>query len=137
MRIAVPDFLAGSPADADPARLITTIIAANLARNGRFVLIDRAVFPDQAPDIDASPRLAEWRAINAAVLLVGRVIRQGNGRIKVESRLWDVSGARPLIGKQYLGAPDNSPRIANIISDAVYDAVLGEPGHFDSSVAPR
>lgn len=140
VRIALPDFLAAS-ADTGPARLITEVIAANLARNGRFVLIDQAAFPDKAPSIDEWPRFANWRAIKTAVLLVGRVTRQPDGRLKVEFRLWDVSGdvseATQLIAKQYLGAPDKYPRIANIISDEVYDAVLGEPGHFDAGALPR
>lgn len=136
VRIALPRFLA-APADAEPARLITEVIAANLERDGRFVLIDQAAFPDKAPNIDEWPRISDWHAIKTAVLLVGRVTRQPDGRIKVEFRLWDVSGATQLIGTQYLGAPDKYLRLANIISDAVYDAVLGEPGHFDASASPR
>lgn len=129
VRIALPGFFA-APADAEPARLIREVVAANLQRNGRFVLIDQAAFPDKAPSIDEWPRLPNWRAIKTAALLVGRVTRQPDGRIRVEFRLWDVSDAKQLIGKQYLGPPDKYPRIANIISDEVYDAVLGEPGHF-------
>ena len=141
MRIALPGFLAPTAADAEPARLVRAVIAANLARNGRFVLIDQAAFPKKAPSIDEWPRFADWRAIKAAALLVGRVARQPDGRIKVEFRLWDVSGdgsgATQLVAKQYLGAPDKYRAIADSISDAVYDAVLGEPGHFVAGASAR
>jgi len=38
VRIALPDFFAGTPAEAKPARLVSEVIAANLQRSGRFVL---------------------------------------------------------------------------------------------------
>jgi TolB protein len=137
VRIALPDFLAGTPADGEPARLIAEAIAANLERGRRFVLIDHAAFPDKIPSPDEWPRFPDWRAIRTAALLIGRVTRLPDGRIEVVFRLWDVSGATQLIGRQYLGTPDNYPRIANIISDDVYDALLGEPGHFDAGASPR
>jgi TolB protein len=136
VRIALPVFLT-APTEAEVARLMKEVIAANIARNGRFVLIDQAAFPDKTPSIEEWPRFPSWRAIKTAVLLMGRVTRQPDGRIKVDIRLWDVPNATQLIAKQYLGAPDNYPRIANIISDEVYDTVLGEPGHFDASASPR
>src|SRR3979409_2094578 len=37
--IAVPDFLPATPGDAEPARLVTQIITANLARSGLFAPI--------------------------------------------------------------------------------------------------
>jgi TolB protein len=139
VRIALPYFIADAPAVAELARLIPEIIGTNLERTGRFVLIDQAVFPE-TPNIDAWPRFPDWRATKAAALVIGRVTRQPDGRIKVEFRLWDVSGDVPgaaqLIARQYLSTPDKYPRIANIISDDVYDALLGEPGHFDASASP-
>ena len=137
VRIALPDFLASTPADAEPARLISEVIAANLERSGRFVLIDHAAFGDKVTNFDVPPRFPDWRAIKTAALVIGRVTRQPDGRIKVEFRLWDVSEAAQLIGKQYFSAPDNYRRIANVISDAVYDALIGENGHFDSRSSPR
>jgi TolB protein len=139
--IALPDFLAGTPADAGPARVISAIIGINLARSGRFVLIDQAAFPDHVPTIDEWPRFADWRAIKAVALLVGRVARLLDGRINTAFRLWDVSfdvsGPTPLIGRRYAATPANFPRIGNIISDEVYEALLGVPGHFDANASPR
>ena len=43
-RIALPDFRAGSPADAEPARAISQIITTDLKRSGVFAPIDQATF---------------------------------------------------------------------------------------------
>jgi len=135
--IALPDFLAGSPADAEPARAISQVVTINLERSGRFVPIDQAAFVDKVTNIDVVPRFPDWRAIKTEALVTGRVTRLPDGRIKVEFRLWDVSGGTQLLGRQYFSTPDNYPRIANVISDAIYERLTGEKGNFDASTSPR
>jgi TolB protein len=132
--IALPDFLTGSPADAESARSISAIIGANLQRSGLFALIDPAAFIERITNTDVVPRFPDWRAINAQALVTGRITRQADGRIKAEFRLWDVFGAAQLTGQQYFSTPDNFRRIAHIISDAIYERLTGEMGYFDSRV---
>ncbi|MEX2036320.1 MAG: Tol-Pal system protein TolB, partial [Xanthobacteraceae bacterium] len=85
-------------------------------------------------NIDAVPRFADWRTINAQALVTGRMTRQSDGRLKTEFRLWDVAAGQQLTGQQYFTAPDNWRRIAHIISDAIYQRLTGEKGYFDSRV---
>jgi TolB protein len=137
VRIALPDFLASSPADADPARAISQIITANLKRTEKFEPIDQATFIEKITNFDKLPRFADWRAINADALVTGRVTRPPDGRLLVAFRLWDVSASVQPLGQTYIGTPDNlRPRIANIISDAIYEFVTGEKGNFDASNSP-
>jgi TolB protein len=132
--IALPDFLAGGPADVEAARGISQIITANLRRSGLFAPIDPAAFLEKITNTDVPPRFPDWRAINAQALVAGRVTRQSDGRIKAEFRLWDVFGAVQLTGQQYFSTPDNIRRIAHIISDAIYERLTGEMGYFDSRI---
>jgi len=134
MPIAIPDFIPGSPADADTARTVTQVISSNLGRSGLFAPIDPAAYIERITNFDALPRFPDWRAINAQALVVGRIARQGDGRVKVEFRLWDVFAGQPQDGKQYAATPDNIRRIGHIISDAVYTRLTGEKGYFDSRV---
>ena len=134
--IALPDFLASSPVDADPARAISQIIAANLKRTEQFALIDQALFLERITNFDVAPRFPDWRAINVDALVTGRVTRQPDGRLQVAFRLWDVAANAQLTGLQYLSTPDNLRRIANIISDAIYERLTGEKGNFDASTSP-
>src|SRR5215468_9290869 len=134
MPIALPDFLAGSPPDAQSARGISQIITANLRRSGLFAPIDPAAFIERISDTDVQPRYPDWRAINAQALVTGRATRQQDGRMRVEFRLWDVFGAVQLAGQQYFSTPDNFRRIAHIISDQIYGRLTGEKRYFDSRI---
>jgi len=130
----VPDFLPATPGDAEPARLVTQIITANLARSGLFAPIDPAAYIEKIVNFDAAPRFPDWRAINAQALVLGRITRQGDGRFKAEFRLWDVFAGQQLEGKQYSVPFENVRRIAHIVSDAIYVRLTGEKGYFDSRI---
>ena len=132
--IAMPDFVGGSSNDGDVARNVTQVIAANLKRSGLFAPIDPAAYIEKVSNIDALPRFADWRTINAQALVTGRITRQSDGRLKSEFRLWDVASAEQLTGAQYFTAPDIWRRVAHIISDAIYQRLTGETGYFDSRV---
>jgi TolB protein len=132
--IAIPDFVGGTPNDAEVARNISQVITANLKRSGLFAPIDPQAYLERVANIDTLPRFADWRAINAQALVTGRITRQGDGRLKSEFRLWDVASNEQLTGAQYFTAPDIWRRVAHIISDAIYQRLTGESGYFDSRV---
>ncbi len=94
MPIALPDFVGGTPADCEVAHNVTQVITANLKRSGLFAPIDPAAYIEKIANIDAVPRFADWRTINAQALVTGRITRQADGRLKAEFRLWDVCRRR-------------------------------------------
>ena len=134
MPIALPDFVGGAPADGEAARGVTQVITNNLRRSGLFNPIDPAAYIERIGNIDSMPRFDDWRVINAQALVTGRLTRQGDGRYKVEFRLWDVLARLQLIGQQYFSPAENWRRIAHIISDAIYERLTGEKGYFDTRI---
>jgi TolB protein len=135
--IAVPDFLAGSPsaADGETSRGISQIITSNLQRSGLFDPINPAAFIERISSPDATPRFPDWQAIKAENLVTGGVARLADGRLEVRFRLWDVLGGSELFpGRKFTVTPDNSRRIAHIISDLIYAQLTGEKGYFDSRI---
>lgn len=132
--VALPDFVGGSPADVEVARNVTQVITANLKRSGLFAPIDPQAYIEKIINIDAVPKFPDWRAINAQGLVTGRMTRQSDGRLKAEFRLWDVFAGSQLAGQQYFTTPDNWRRIAHIISDAIYERLVGEKGYFDTRI---
>ena len=134
MPIALPEFVAGSPTEAEVARNVTAIISGNLQRSGLFAPINPTAFTEKITNSDTVPRFADWRVINAQALVTGRITKQPDGRLKAEFRLWDVFAGQQLDGKQYFTTTDNSRRIAHIISDAIYQTLTGEKGYFDSRI---
>ena len=99
--IAIPNFVAGTPADAEVGVGVTQVITNNLKRSGLFAPIDQAAYIEKTVNIDAAPNFQNWKTINAQALVTGRMTRQGDGRLKAEFRLWDVNTApaarRPAI----------------------------------------
>jgi TolB protein len=132
--IALPDFVGITPADVETGHNVTQVITANLRRCGLFAPIDPAAYIEKIVNADAVPRFSDWRTINAQALVTGRLVRQVDGRLKVEFRLWDVFAGEQLAGQQYFTAPDNWRRIAHIISDAIYQRLTGEKGYFDTRI---
>ena len=131
--IALPNFLGGG-ADNEIARNLTQVISANLQRSGLFIPIDQAAYIERISDFNAQPRFADWRTINAAALVIGRVRREQGG-FSVDFRLWDVFSSEHLLGQQINATPENWRRVAHIISDMIYERLTGEKGYFDSYVA--
>jgi TolB protein len=131
--IAIPN-LAG--ADPDAVRLgsdITGVITNNLARCGLFRPIDPAAFISAATTGDV-PNFADWKAIGAQALVTGKVESQGGDKVRVEFRLWDVLPGQQIQGTAYTTTQSNWRRIAHIISDVIYERLLGEKGYFDTRI---
>ncbi len=132
--IAIPNFVAGTPQDAQVGADVAGVITNNLKRSGLFAPIDQAAFIERITNIDVAPQFQNWKTINAQDLVTGRMTRQGDGRLKAEFRLWDVATQQQVTGAQYFTAPEYWRRIAHIISDQIYEKLTGEKGYFDSRV---
>jgi TolB protein len=130
-RLAVPDFIAGSSSEADSAHAISEIIAKDLNQTNVFAPIDTGTFIDKTLSIDRPPEFADWRAKGIQGLLVGRVTRQPDDRIKVEFRLWDITAGLQFTGQQYLADPADLSRIGHMISVEIYQRVTGKKRTFD------
>jgi len=130
--IAVPEFSPLQPADGELAHDTTQIITANLKGSGVFAPIDPQTYVEKDIAFDSIPRWPDWRMINALALVTGRVGRPRDGRVNASVRLWDISTGTQLLGETYDSTEDNWRRIANIISDAVYQCITGVKGHFDA-----
>ena len=134
MPIAAPDFIAAPGADPRAGKEIAGLIRSNLERSGLFRPLDQAAFIERVTDINVQPRFADWRIINAQALVVGQTTQLPDGRLRIEFRLWDVTGEQEVFGLQYATTPENWRRIAHKISDAIYERLTGEKGYFDTRV---
>jgi TolB protein len=132
--IAIPDFVVGQGVEPSLGKDVAGVITNNLRRSGLFAPIDPTAFIEKIQNIDAQPRFQDWRVINAQALVVGRLSREADGRIKTEFRLWDVFAADHMDGQQYFTQAPNWRRIAHIISDRIYKRLTGENGYFDTRI---
>jgi TolB protein len=132
--IAIPPFIRGGPADDDVANGISQIITDNLTRSGLFAPMEPSTFIERVTDINTVPQFQSWRTLHAQGLVVGRAMRQDDGQVRGEFRLWDVATGEDMVDGAYSAPPQNWRRIAHIISDQIYTRMTGEKGYFDSRV---
>ncbi len=110
-------------------------ISADLERSGLFRPIDPRSFIQNVSATDSTaPRFGDWRQLNAQALVTGTVQTQGDGRLGVQFRLWDVFAEQQLTGFGYTTTPQNWRRIAHIIADEIYKRITGEEGYFDTRI---
>lgn len=128
--IAITDFLAKDGV----GKQISDVVAADLKRSGLFAPIDSKAFIEKITNPSAAPRFQDWRTINAQALVTGQVVKEGDGRLRAEFRLWDTFAGQQMIGQQYFTQPENYRRVAHIIADAIYEKITGEKGYFDTRV---
>jgi TolB protein len=131
--IAIPAFAGGGGEEAQTGRDLTQVISADLERSGLFRPLDPRAFI-QVVAAGEAPRFGDWRQINAQALVTGSVQTQGDGRFRVEFRLWDVFAEQQLAGFAYTTTRQNWRRIAHIIADQIYKRITGEDGYFDTRI---
>src|SRR5262245_34647100 len=134
MPIALPQFLAAMPEAQQTGADITQVISNNLENSGLFRPLPPQSFIEQIADFSREPRFGDWRTIQAQALVTGQVTLQPDGRLKAEFRLWDVFAQQQITGLQFVATPKSWRRIAHKISDAIYMALTGEGGYFESRV---
>ncbi len=132
--VAIPDFHADAGAAADQGQRMAQVITANLDRSGLFRPLNPKSFIQSPESLQARPRFADWRVLNAQALVSGKVGVESDGRLRVEFRLWDVLAGEQMTGLVYFSTPGNWRRIAHVISDAIYKRLTGEAGYFDTRV---
>lgn len=128
--IAIPSFLGGGDL---PAQM-SAVIEADLKRSGLFAPIAKGAFIEQISNSDAIPRYEDWRVINAQALVTGQLVKQADGRLRADFRLWDVFAGEQMAGQQFFTDSQNWRRVAHIIADTIYQRLTGEKGYFDTRV---
>jgi TolB protein len=134
MPIAVTPFAGSTDQSKQIGRDVSEVISKNLERSGLFRPLDPKGFMQEMTSLEVQPRFPDWRALAAQALVQGVVEPQPTGQFRIAFRLWDVFGGQQMVGQAYVTQTENWRRVAHIISDAIYTAITGETGYFDTRV---
>jgi TolB protein len=126
-----PTNIAVAPFVGDEAARTITSVATNNFKRSVFLRPVEANVTGGSPD---QPELAAYRAASAQFVLTGRAVRAGDGRLKTEFRLFDVTTGEQVAGQQYVTETSNIRRVAHLLSDAVFSRITGEKGFFDTRI---
>lgn len=132
--IAIPDMAGNTPQETQVGKDIAKVVAADLERSGLFKPIDPRAFIQTTASLQAGPRFADWKQINAEALVSGKAEIGSDGRMRVEFRLWDTFNEQQMAGQAYTATPQGWRRVAHLIADAIYKRITGEDGYFDTQI---
>lgn len=112
---------------------IAEIINADLRRSGLFRALETRGVANQPHDV-AEVKYAEWAALQAQALAIGKVEPQAGNRLKVSFKLLDVVKQGQLAGQEFNITPSQMRMTAHRIADIIYQKLTGEPGVFASRI---
>jgi TolB protein len=132
--IAVVPFGWQGPQGGSPPLDAAAIVAADLARSGRFAPLDRADML-QKPTSAADVRFDDWRRQGSEVLVIGRVIQQAAGQYEIQFQVFDVLRGQQLLGYRQPATAANYRRSAHRVADLIYEKLTGVRGVFSTRIA--
>ncbi len=127
--IAVVPFAEPASAGTD----VAAVIQHDLTGSGRFSALPEAQLPAK-PAHAAQVQFPAWKATGSDYLVVGRIKPAGNG-LAVDFNLLNVLTGQSVVRKRFTGPPSALRNAAHRISDAIYQAITGIRGAFDTRIA--
>jgi TolB protein len=120
----------GTPPPLDAA----AIVAADLARSGRFAPMDRKDLL-QRPTTGAEVDFGDWRIQGSEVLIIGRVVPAGAGQYEIQFQVFDVLRGEQLLGYRQPATAADFRRSAHRVADLIYEKLTGIRGIFSTRIA--
>jgi TolB protein len=112
---------------------IAEIVSDDLYRSGQFKPIDKKNMLS-FPHTDAEVVYRDWRMSGAEYLVTGQLVPRGDGGFTANFVLCNINGQTTMFSKTIQGGPNNLRDIAHYISDAVYEALTGFRGAFQTRI---
>jgi TolB protein len=113
---------------------VAEVVAADLARSGRFVPLDRRDMLEQ-PTQGSEIRFQDWKYLRVDYITVGRVVPESAGRYAVEFELHNVLNGERLLGKRIITSATSLRTAAHRVADLIFEQLTGIPGAFSTRVA--
>jgi len=120
--------------DAEAPFDISSVIAADLRRSGRFAPIsenDMLQKPTTGVDVDFD----DWSILAVEAVVVGKVTQTGTNAYSVQFQLFDVFRGEQLVGYRMPASRGTMRRVAHRAADMIYEKLTGIPGVFGTKVA--
>ena len=113
---------------------ITGVIAADLARSGRFAPIDENDML-QKPTTGIDMDFDDWSILGVEAVVIGKVTQTGDNAYSVQFQLFDVFRREQLVGYRMPASRGTMRRVAHRAADMIYEKLTGIPGVFGTKVA--
>ena len=137
--IAIADFkpLQSDVVKSDLPVWFADALSRDLLLTGYFNVIDRQAFledPSRSGITEEGTRFGDWSTIGAEYLVKGGY-QMDDRELVMEFRLFDVTKGALVVGKKYIGKPDDKSRIVRQFANEILLILTGEAGLFDTRIA--
>ncbi len=131
--VAIVPFAWTGPGAAPPGD-VAAIVAADLARSGRFAPIDTADML-QKPSIGRDVDFDDWRILDVDYVVVGRLVPAGTDQYTIQFQVFDVLRGEQLLGYRQPASKNNLRATSHRVADLVYKELTGIEGIFSTRIA--
>ncbi len=119
---------------AAPPLDVASVVAADLARSGRFDPMDRKDML-QRPTSGADVNFGDWRIQGTDVLIIGRVLKPGPDQYEIQFQVFDVLRGEQLLGYRQPATAADFRRSCHRVADLIYEKLTGIRGVFSTRIA--
>jgi TolB protein len=113
---------------------VAEVIAADLARSGRFAPLERRDMVDK-PTTGPEIRFQDWKYLKSDYIAVGKVLPEAGGNYSVQFELHNVLNGQRLIGQRIPSSATALRATAHRVADMIYEQLTGTPGAFSTRIA--
>ncbi len=130
--IAIVPFARAVPADAGMD--IAGVVQHDLESSGRFRAMQRRDML-ATPTRSADVQTADWKAAGNDYVVVGRVTAPNANELDIECDLVNTLTGQRIGGKRFVANSASLRNAAHMVSDFVYESILGMRGAFATRIA--
>jgi len=113
---------------------IGSIVAADLARSGRFKVLPESQLAER-PTTPDQVQFATWKALGQDNLVIGQIQADSSDHYVAQFQLFDAVRGAQLLTYNLPFAASDSRKTAHRIADLIYKQLTGENGAFATRVA--
>lgn len=113
---------------------VAEVIAADLARSGRFAPLERRDMIER-PTEGSQIRFQDWRYLKSDFLAVGKLAPTAADQYAVQFELYNVLTGQRLLGQRLPSSTQGLRATAHRIADLIFEQLTGIPGAFSTRIA--
>lgn len=113
---------------------VAAVVAADLARSGRFAPLprdDMLAKPVDGRDVDFD----DWRILGTEIVIVGRLLPQGAEEFTIQFQVFDVLRGEQVLGYRQPARLRQLRAASHRVADLIYEELTGIRGVFGTQVA--
>jgi TolB protein len=113
---------------------VSQVVAADLARSGRFAPLERRDMIER-PTTCADIRFGDWKSLKSDYIVVGKLQAEGADRYLIRYELYNVLNGSRVLEETVTATGKNLRWAGHRIADSIYKAITGQPGAFATRIA--